>query len=138
MHSARQMRSSTLETKSLPSRNFHEGYLILIHGSTQFRYVGLNLVANFDLFMYLLRFSKTRELRNSKAAFKIAFFPAAYNNQDQKQRSLKHRNTQNRSKSTNHKSQNRRSAKTIDGSKERKRQLAFELQNSRVFEKRSN
>ena len=31
----------------------------------------------------------------------------------------------------------RRSAKMIDGSEERKRQLAFELQNSRVFEKRS-
>ena len=31
----------------------------------------------------------------------------------------------------------KRSAKMIDGSEERKRQLAFELQNSRVYEKRS-
>ena len=31
----------------------------------------------------------------------------------------------------------KRSAKMIDGSEERKHQLAFELQNSGVFEKRS-
>ena len=32
----------------------------------------------------------------------------------------------------------KRYAKIIDGSEKRKRQLAFELQSSRVFEKRSN
>ena len=48
------------------------------------------------------------------------------------------RETQSGSKSTNHKLLfPKRSAKMIDGSEERKHQLAFELQNSRVFEKRS-
>ena len=51
----------------------------------------------------LLRFSKTRELWSSKAAFTRAFFAAFNHNYDHKQRSLKHRNTQNGSKSTNHK-----------------------------------
>ena len=59
-------------------------------------------------------------------------------------------NTQNGSKSTNHRSQTmtfwicvskvlfpKRSAKMIGGSEKRKCQLAFELQSSRVFEKRS-
>ena len=59
--------------------------------------------------------------------------------------------TQNGSKSTNHRSQTltfgarlskvlfpKRSIKMIDGSEKRKRQLVFELQSSRVYEKRSN
>ena len=59
--------------------------------------------------------------------------------------------TQNGSKSTNHRSQTltfgarlskvlfpKRSVKMIDGSEKRKRQLVFELQSSRVYEKRSN
>ena len=62
-----------------------------------------------------------------------------------------HRKTQNGSKSTNHRSQTltfgarlskvlfpKRSIKMIDGSEKRKRQLVFELQRSRVYEKRSN
>ena len=70
---------------------------------------------------------------------------------DDKQRTLKHRNTQNGSKSTNHRSQTmtfwtrlskvlfpKRFVKMIDGSEKPKRQLAFELQSSRVFEKLSN
>ena len=68
-----------------------------------------------------------------KAAFTIAFFAAVNHNYDHKQGTLKHRNTQNGSKSTNHKSQT-----MIDGSKKPNRQLAFELQNSHVCEKRSN
>ena len=60
------------------------------------------------------------------------FFAAVNHNYDHKQRTLKHRNTQNGSKSTNHKSQT-----MIDGSKKPNRQLAFELQNSHVCEKRS-
>ena len=67
-----------------------------------------------------------------------------------KQRTLKHKNTQNGSKSANDKSQTmtfwtrwskvlfpKRSVKTIDGSEKRNRQLAFELQNSHVYEKPS-
>ena len=85
-----------------------------------------------------------------KTAFTIAFFAAVNHNYDHKQRTLKHRNTQNGSKSTNHKSQKltfwtrqskvwfpKRSVKIIDGSEKRNRQLAFELQNSHVCEKRS-
>ena len=61
------------------------------------------------------------------------------NSKVQKQRTLKHRNTQNGSKCTNNRSQTtifwplvskflfpKRSTKTIDGSEDRKRQLAFE------------
>ena len=98
----------------------------------------------------LLRFSQTRELKNSKATFKTAFFAAVNHNYDHKQWTLKHRNTQNGSKSTNHRSQTltfwtrlskvlfpKRSFNMIDGSEKRKRQLVFELQSSRVYEKRS-
>ena len=94
-------------------------------------------------------FTNTRTL-SSKAALTIALFAAVNRNYDQKQRTLKHRETQNGSKSTNHKYQTvtfwtrwseflffNRSAKMIDGSEKRKRQFTFELQNSRVFEKRS-
>ena len=72
----------------------------------------------------------------------------------QKQRTLKQGNTQNGSKFPKRKSQTiafsktrsskllfpKRSAKIIDGSEKRKGvlQSAFELQNLRVFEKRSN
>ena len=96
----------------------------------------------------LLRFSQTRELWSSKAAFTIAFFSAVNHNYDLKQRTLKQRNTQNGSKSTNHRSQTltfwtrlskvlfpKRSGKMIDGSEKRKCQLAFELQSSHVLEK---
>ena len=68
-----------------------------------------------------------------------------------KQRTLKHRNTQNGSKSTNNKSQTmtfwncgrkllfpERQPKMIDSREKRKWQLAFELQNLRVYEKCSN
>ena len=102
-----------------------------------------------DCSTLLLRFSKTRELWSSKVAFINAFSAAVNHNYDHKQRTLKQRNTQNRSKSTNHKSQTmtfwarwskllfpKRSAEIIDGSEKRKGQLRFELQNSRVFEKR--
>ena len=98
----------------------------------------------------LLRFSKTRELWSSKAAFTSTFFAAVNHNYDHKLRTLKHRKTQNRSKSTNYQSQTmtfwtrwgkllfpKRSAKIIDGREKRTRHLAFELQNSRVYEKRS-
>ena len=54
---------------------------------------------------FLLRFSKTRELWSSKAAFAVTFFAAVNHNYHNKQRTLKHRNTQNGSNSTNHKSQ---------------------------------
>jgi len=37
------MRSSTFETKSLHGRNSHVDHSILIHGSTQIRYVDFNL-----------------------------------------------------------------------------------------------
>ena len=82
--------------------------------------------------------------------FTIAFFAAVNHNYDHKQRTLQHRNTPNGSESTNHRSQTmtfwtrlskvlfpRRSAKMNDSSEQHKRQLAFEVQNSRVFEKRS-
>ena len=80
--------------------------------------------------------------------FTIAFSAAVSHNYDHTQGILKHRNTQTGSKSTNHKSQTMtfwthlskffpmRSAKMIDSSEKRKHQLAFELQISRVFEKR--
>ena len=54
---------------------------------------------------FLLRFSKTRELWSSKAAFAVTFFAAVNHNYDDKKWTLKHRNTQNGSNSTNHKSQ---------------------------------
>ena len=88
----------------------------------------------------LLRFSKTRELWSSKAAFTSTFFAAVNHNYDHKQRTLKHRKTQNESKSTNYQSQTmtfwtrwgkllfpKRFAKLIYGSEKRKLQLAFEL-----------
>ena len=84
----------------------------------------------------LLRFSQTCKLWSSKAAFAIAFFAAVNHNYDHKQRTLKHRNTQNGSKSTHIFS--KRPVKMIDGSEKRNRQLAFEIQNSHVCEKRSN
>ena len=65
--------------------------------------------------------------------FKSRLHNCVNHNYDHKQGTLKHRNTQNGSKSTNHKSQT-----MIDGSKKPNRQLAFELQNSHVCEKRSN
>ena len=100
----------------------------------------------------LLCFSQTREVLNSKAAFTISFFSAVNHNYDQKQWTLKNSNTQHRSKSTNHISQTltfgtrlskvlipKRSVyNMIHGSEKRKRQLVFELQSSRVYEKRSN
>ena len=71
-------------------------------------------------------------------------------NYDHKQWTLKHRNTQHGLKSTNHRSQTltfwtrlskalfpKRSVKIIDGSEKCKCQLVFELQSSRVYEKRS-
>ena len=89
-----------------------------------------------------LRISKTHVLWSSKAAFTIAFFAAVNHNYDHKQRTLKQRNTQNRSKSTCHKSQTMnfwtRWSKLLFPKRSRQRQLAIELQNSRVFEKRSN
>ena len=82
--------------------------------------------------------------------FTIAFFAAVNHNNDHKQRTLQHRNIPNGLHSTNHKSQTmifwtrlskvlfpKRPAKMNDSSEKHKRQLAFELQNSRVFEKRS-
>ena len=82
----------------------------------------------------LLRFSKTRELWSSKAAFTIKFFAAVNHNSNRKQRTLNHRNTQNGPRSTNHKSENmtfwthwskllfpKRSAKIIDSSEKGKR-----------------
>ena len=82
--------------------------------------------------------------------FTIAFFAAVNHNNDHKQQTLQHRNIPNGSESTNHRSQTmsfwtrlnkvlfpKRSAKMNDSSEKQKRQLAFELQNSRVFEKRS-
>ena len=103
-----------------------------------------------EMFPNLLPFSQTCELLSSKAAFTIVFFSAVNHNYDHEQQTLKHRNTQNGSKSTNHKSQtltfwtcqskvlfSKRSAKMIDGSEKRNCQLAFELHNSHVSEKRS-
>ena len=88
-------------------------------------------------YISLLRFSKTRELWSSNAAFAVAFYAAVNHNYDHKQQTLKHWNTQNGSNSTNHTSPTmtfwtrwskllfpKRSAKMIDGSEERKRQLA--------------
>ena len=93
----------------------------------------------------LLCFSKTRELWSKKAAFTIAFFAALNHNYDNKERTLK-----NRKRLEIQQSQTmtfwtcyskllfpKRSTKMIDGSEERKRQLAFELHNSCVFERRS-
>ena len=99
-----------------------------------------------------LRFSKTHKLWSSKATFTMAFFTTVNHNYNHKQRTLKHRNTQIGSKSTIHNSQTitlwnsllskvlfpKRSAKIIDGSEKGKCQLAFEIQNLRVFEKRGN
>ena len=98
----------------------------------------------------LLRFSITCELLSLKAAFTIVFLAAVHHNYCHKKWTLKHRNIQNGSKSTNHRSQtmtspshsskilfSERTSKMTDGSKERKRWLAFELQSSRVFEKHS-
>ena len=42
MHWVRHLKSSTVETKSLLSRNSHAGHSILIYGSTQIRYFWLN------------------------------------------------------------------------------------------------
>ena len=104
-----------------------------------------------SVFRVLLHFSKTRKLWSSKAAITNAFLAAVNHNYDHKQRTLKQGNTQNGSKSAIHKSQTmiiwtcwskllfpKRSAKMIDGSEKSKRQLAFELQNSHVYEKSSN
>ena len=98
-----------------------------------------------------LHFSKTRKLWSSQAAFTIVFLAAVNYNYDHKQRTLKHRSAPNGWKSTNHKSQTvtfwtrwrkylfpKRFVNMIDGSEKCKLQLAFELQNSRFFEKRSN
>ena len=99
----------------------------------------------------LPRFSITCELLSLKAAFTIVFFSAVHHNYGHKKWILKHRNIKNWSKSTNRKSQtmtssshcgkflfSERTAKMIDGSKGRKPWLAFELQSSRVFERRRN
>ena len=48
------MKSSTYETKSLLSTNSHVGRSNVIHGSTQIRYVGLNIDSHVNLFMYLI------------------------------------------------------------------------------------
>ena len=93
----------------------------------------------------LLRFSKTRELWNLKAAFTTAVFAALNHNYDNRERTLK-----NRKRLEIQQSQTitfwtcwsklllpKRSIKMIDGSQERKRQVGFELHNLRVFERRS-
>ena len=98
----------------------------------------------------LLRFSKTRKLWSSKAAFKIGRFSLPSIIIRMTSNEPWNTNTQNGSKSTYHKSQTmtfwirwskllfpKSPAKMIDGSEKRKRQLAFERQNSGVYEKRS-
>ena len=60
--------------------------------------------ANFS-YISLLRFSKTRKLWSSNAAFTIAFYTAVNHNYEHKQLTLKQWNTQNGSNSANHKSQ---------------------------------
>lgn len=99
----------------------------------------------------LLRFSQTCKLKSSKAAFTITFFAALNHNYDHKQRTLKHRNTRNGLKSTNDKSQTmtfepvkvkfcflRVPWRWLVAATKPNHQLAFELQNSHVCEKRSN
>ena len=109
----------------------------------------------FLFYVTLLRFSQTHELESSKAAFTIAFLAAGNRNYDPKQRTLKHRKHTkrteiNKSHITNHdllillrgplrwltaaKNANVSNTECL----KRKCQLAFELQSSRVFEKRSN
>ena len=75
----------------------------------------------------------------------IALFTDVNNNYDHKQRTLKHKTDRNRP-ITNHRPWPiervdvtfcKRSVKMIDGSEKHNRQLAFELQNSHVCEKRS-
>ena len=95
-------------------------------------------------------FTNTRTLKLKSRLYNFVF-AAVNHNYDHKQWTLKLRNTQNESKSTNHRSQTltfwtrlskvlfpKRSIKMIDGSEKCKRQLVFELQSSRVYEKRSN
>ena len=79
-------------------------------------------------------FKNTRTLK-FKSCLRNCVFGCRQHNYDHKQRSYEetHKADQNPPII----SVRRRSAKMIDGSEERKRQLAFELQNSRVFEKRS-
>ena len=48
------MRSLTFVTKLLHSRNFHVGHSILIHGSTQIRYMSNLIESIVNLFMYLI------------------------------------------------------------------------------------
>ena len=97
----------------------------------------------------LLHFSKTCKLWSSQLRFLLPSIIQC--NYDNKQQTLKHRNTQNGSKSTNLKSQTmtywtrsskllfpKGSAKVINSSENSvKRQLAFELQNLHVYEKHS-
>ena len=91
--------------------------------------------------VHLLRFSQTRELLSSKAAFTIAFFAAVnHNYNNHKQRTLKHRKSQKGSKSTDRRSQTmtfwtriskvlfpKRSAKIIGRSEKSKRQLVLNV-----------
>ena len=102
-----------------------------------------------DVTKHYCAFQK-RKLWSLRVAFTIAFFTAVNHNYDHKQRTLKHRNTQNGSKFTNHKSQRNLPFKPVEvnysllrgplrwmtTAKKCECQLVFELQNSRVCEKR--
>ena len=116
-------------------------------------YQGCYKISSSQYMQYLLHFSKTQKQWKSKAAFTIAFFATVNPNYSHKKRALEH-TTQikiHQSPITNHQSQTmtfwtcwskflfpERSSKMIDGSEKRKRQLVFELWNSRVFEKHCN
>ena len=89
-----------------------------------------------------------KNMRTLKFKSHLVFFAAINHNYDHKQQTLKHKNTK---RIKIHQSQTmtfwtywskllfpKRSAKMIDNSEKRKRQLAFELWNSCVYEKRSN
>ena len=78
----------------------------------------------------------TRTLKFKSCLRNCVFGCRQHINYDHKQRSYEE--TQSGSKSTNHKLLfPKRSAKMINGREERKHQLAFGIQNSRVFENRS-
>ena len=95
----------------------------------------------------LLRFSKTCKLWSSKAAFTHALFAAVshiritsnepWNTETQKTDEIHQSQTMTFWTSYSKVLFPKRSAKKIDGSEKCKRQLAFELQNSCVFEKLS-
>ena len=54
MHQLWHMRSSMFVTKLLRSQNSHVGHSILIHGSTQIRYMSNLIESIVDRFMYLI------------------------------------------------------------------------------------